>query len=376
VRILVHEFFSGGGLAGRDVPASLAREGSAMLTALVADLAAIDGHRILTTVDPRFPLAAPAGVYLVTMSSARGSILDVLISSVDAVWLVAPETDRCLEHLAARVERKGIALLGSGSAAIRHASDKAALPRLLARVGVPHPETRVVDPSRENWKVDVKIAARELGYPIVVKPARGAGCEGVSLARDARALRQAVARARQAGGSERLVVQRYVHGVAASVSLVADGRRAVALTTNAQSMRSIAGKSMRSIAGKSMRSIAGKPTRSIAGTSTSSSRPFAYGGGATPLDHPLARQAAEAAVRACEAIPGLRGYIGVDLVLTSSEAVVIEVNPRLTTAYLGVRAALEENVAAMAIAACAGHLPEAPRAGRSVRFSTAGRITS
>ena len=337
-----------------------------MLTALIADLAAIDGHQIVTTADPRFPLSVPPGVEVVTMKRTRGTfLLNQLLSSVDAVWLVAPETGRCLERLTARAERKGIALLGCGSAAIRRASDKAALPRLLARVGVSHPETRVIDPSRENWKVDVKIAARELGYPIVVKPARGAGCEGVSLAGDARALRQAVARARQADPRERLVLQRYVRGVAASVSLVADGRRAVALTTNAQSMRSIAGKSIRSIAGKSMRSIAG-----------TSFRPFAYCGGATPLDHPLARRAAEAAVRTCEAIPGLRGYIGVDLVLTSSEAVVIEVNPRLTTAYLGVRVALEDNVAAMAIAACAGRLPEASRARRSVRFSTAGRITS
>jgi tyramine---L-glutamate ligase len=365
VRILVYEFFSGGGLAGRDIPASLAREGAAMLTALIADLAAIDGHQIVTTVDPRFSLSVPAGVEVVTMKRTRGAFLDPLLSSVDAVWLVAPETDRCLERLTARAERKGMALLGCGSAAIRRASDKAALPRLLARVGVPHPETRVIDPSRENWKVDVKIAARELGYPIVVKPARGAGCEGVSLARDARALRQAIARARQADGRERLVLQRYMRGVAASVSLVADGRRAVALTTNGQSMRSIAGKSMRSIAGKSTRSIA-----------RTSARPFAYRGGATPLDHPLATQAAGEAVRTCEAIPGLRGYIGVDLVLTSSEAVVIEVNPRLTTAYLGVRAALEDNVAAIAIAACAGRLPEASRAYRSVRFSTAGRITS
>jgi len=324
-----------------------------MLTALIADLAAIGGHQIVATVDPRFPLSVPAGVDVITITKARSTFLDPLLSSVDAVWLVAPETDRCLERLTARAERRGIALLGCGSAAIRRASDKAALPRLLARLGVPHPDARVIDPSRDDWKTDTKIVARELGYPIVVKPARGAGCEGVSLARDARALRDAVAMARQADGKGRLVLQRYVRGVAASVSLVADGRRAVALTTNAQSMRR------------------------IAGTSTSfRSRPFAYCGGATPLDHPLARRAAEEAVRTCEAIPGLRGYIGVDLVLTSSEAVVIEVNPRLTTGYLGVRAALEDNVAAMAIAACAGRLPAAPRVRRCVRFSTAGRITS
>ena len=353
----MHEFFSGGGLAGQDVPDALAREGSAMLIALIADLAAIDRHQIVATADPRFPLPAPAGVDVVTMSKARGTLLDALISSVDAVWLIAPETERCLERLTARVERKGVALLGSASAAIRRASDKAALPRLLARHGVPHPGTRVIDPSRPEWTSEVKTAARELGYPIVVKPARGAGCEGVSLARDARELRHAVAMARQTDSRRPLVIQRYVRGVAASVSLLADGRRAVALTTNAQSMRSIAGTSLRRLA---------RP----------SSRPFAYRGGTTPLDHPLAKRAGEEAVRACEGIPGLRGYVGVDLVLTKSEAVVIEVNPRLTTAYLGVRSALAENVAALAIAACAGNLPEPSPARRSVRFSASGRIAS
>jgi predicted ATP-grasp superfamily ATP-dependent carboligase len=354
VRILVHEFFSGGGLAGRDVPASLGREGSAMLTALVADLAALDGHHIVTTMDPRFPLAAPPGVDVVEMTSARPDFLDALLGSVDAAWLVAPETDRCLERLAARAERTGIALLGSGSAAIRRASNKAALPRLLARHGVPHPKTRVIDPSRQDWKAELKVAARELGYPLVIKPARGAGCEGVSLARDSRELREAVAVALQIGGARRLVLQRYVRGAAASVSLIADGRRAVALTTNAQWIEARRGSRRTDSAGMA-------------------SRRFSYRGGTTPFDHPLAARAGDEAVRACEAIPGLRGYIGVDLVLTQSEAVVIEVNPRLTTAYLGVRSVLRENVAAMALAACGGTLPEPARSRRAVRFTTSGR---
>ena len=83
-----------------------------------------------------------------------------------------------------------------------------------------------------------------------------------------------------------------------------------------------------------------------------------------------------AAVRACEAITGLCGYIGVDVVLTESDAVVIEVNPRLTTAYLGVRAVLEENVAALALAACDGALPARPTPRRRVFFTAAGRIVS
>jgi predicted ATP-grasp superfamily ATP-dependent carboligase len=111
-------------------------------------------------------------------------------------------------------------------------------------------------------------------------------------------------------------------------------------------------------------------------------RPFSYRGGRTPLDHPLAERAIEAAVRTCQALRGLRGYVGVDMVLTESEAFVIEVNPRLTTAYVGVRAALGGNisnignVAAMALAACAGSLPTPPPVRRSVRFTAAGRILS
>jgi predicted ATP-grasp superfamily ATP-dependent carboligase len=245
------------------------------------------------------------------------------------------------------VERRGTALLGSSAAAIRRAADKAALPRRLARHGVTHPKTLVLDPDDDggmNWRR----ATREVGYPVVVKPARGAGCGGVCLARNALELKHAVVIARRAARSGPLLLQRYVPGVAASVSLVADGRRAVALTVNAQSMRA--------------------------------SHSFSYRGGRTPLDHPLARRAVLAALRTCQALPGLRGYVGVDLVLTGSEAVVIEVNPRLTTAYLGVRSALDGNagdagnVAALALAACAGVLPTPPPLRRCVRFTASGRI--
>ncbi len=325
MRILVYEFVSGGGLAGCEVPAALGREAAAMVKALVADLAAIGGHDLVTTADARFPPTVPRGVDVVTLSvarKAREATLDRLMASADAVWLIAPETDRCLERLAAKAE-----LL------------RVPVPRRLARVGVRHPETRVLPAG-----ADCARAAREIGYPVVVKPRRGAGCGGVCLARNPRELRGALTVARQAAGRGPLVLQQYVAGRAASVSLLADGCRAMALTLNAQSVRA--------------------------------SRPFAYCGGRTPFDHPLASQAIEAALGACDALPGLRGFVGVDMVLTPTDAFVIEVNPRLTTAYLGVRSALDENVAALALAACTGRLPVPPVARRTVRFSAAGRIVS
>ena len=338
MRILVHEFVSGGGLAGRAVTPSLAREGAAMLAALVADLAALRHHQIITTADARFPLAAPAGVEVVTLLADRiDRQLDALIATADAVWLVAPEIDGCLEHLAARAERMGTIILGPGASAIRRASDKAALPRRLAHHRVSHPATGVL-----RADADSKSVAEAIGYPLVVKPARGAGCAGVCLVRNARDLNRAIDANRCHAARGSLLVQQYVPGTAASVSLLADGRRAVALTANRQSVRA--------------------------------TFPFSYCGGSTPLEHPLAERAVDAALRTCRALPGLRGYIGVDLVLTESDAVVIEVNPRLTTAYLGARIAIDGNIAALALAACSGSLPSPPAPCRSVRFDAAGRI--
>jgi predicted ATP-grasp superfamily ATP-dependent carboligase len=336
MRILVHEFVSGGGLAGADVPASLVREGVAMRRALVEDLVALGCHDVVTTIDPRFPLSAPRAVDVIPLA-AGSRRLDPLIASVDAVWFIAPETNGWLERLARRVERAGTVLLGSCAAAIQVAGDKRLLPLRLAEHGIRHPRTRVL-----SRGTDALTAARQIGYPVIAKPARGAGCEGVRLAFNARQLREALADDASSDGP--VVLQEYVRGAAASVSLLVGGGRVLPLTLNAQHVRR--------------------------------SRRLSYAGGQTPFDHPLAAAAAEAARRTCEAVPGLRGYIGVDLVLTEREAVVIEVNPRLTTAYLGVRAAIKENVAELAIRACIGTLPEPPHVTRHVRFSARGRILS
>ena len=75
---------------------------------------------------------------------------------------------------------------------------------------------------------------------------------------------------------------------------------------------------------------------------------------------------ARLADRVAAAIPGLWGYVGVDLLLTPAGPVVLEINPRLTTSYCGLRAALGINTAALVL----GLLDieaEMPTAGPAVR---------
>ena len=80
----------------------------------------------------------------------------------------------------------------------------------LIRHGISCPQTLVLKPGAD-WSL-WKSAARTLGYPVVVKPRRGAGCNGVCLAPDARALRRGVEIATRANGKGSLVLQRFVAG--------------------------------------------------------------------------------------------------------------------------------------------------------------------
>jgi predicted ATP-grasp superfamily ATP-dependent carboligase len=74
-----------------------------------------------------------------------------------------------------------------------------------------------------------------------------------------------------------------------------------------------------------------------------------YQGGRAPLDAALEPRAIALARRAVAAVAGLQGYYGVDLVLSDAPQrdVAIEINPRLTTSYIGLRELCEQNLMGM-----------------------------
>jgi hypothetical protein len=73
-----------------------------------------------------------------------------------------------------------------------------------------------------------------------------------------------------------------------------------------------------------------------------------YQGGSVPTSCRADRQIQELVRRACAVIPGLGGYVGFDLIAPPESArppVIVEVNPRLTTSYLGYRRLTDDNLA-------------------------------
>jgi tyramine---L-glutamate ligase len=338
-RIVVFEYFS----ARRDGsdPAALKRAGGAMLRAVRHDLAALPWVTVATVP----PSARPADAFR------------RLLRGADAALVIAPESGGTLERFLRVASRQGVTLLGPGPRAARLAGDKLATLRLLKRAGVPVPASA---------PMGSRSASRMLRRPrpFVLKPRDGCGSEGVSIVRTVDEVDQAVRRARAATRRRDLLVEDHLRGAPASVSLLVaprdPGRRRV--------------KSGRGHDGRGRIRVLALGRQRVAGRSA-----LRYVGGELPWRHPRGRQAIEAAVSAVEALDratgDVRGFLGVDLVLGPGGARVLEINPRLTSSYLGLRRILGAGAGRLL---CEAVLDSRPRhrlrIHAPVRFDATGRV--
>lgn len=256
-------------------------------------------------------LRALPGVDVVVPPRAEDlSAFEGALPDVDAVWPIAPETGGCLARLSRLTLAHGRLLLNSLPAAVRVAASKRATWQALRQAGVPAIPTCA---HSEELAPEAAI--------VVAKPDDGAGCEHTFVLR--RGQRWPVLPANT-------VFQPWVAGAARSFSMLCGAHSATLLAVNAQRIEQH---------GDRLR--------------------FA---GVEPLDGPGDRDAlALLAARIHAALPGLSGFVGVDYLDTPAGAVVVEINPRLTTAYVGLSARLGCNVAGRVLATL-GVLPVPVRA--------------
>ncbi len=394
-RVFVYEFLCGGGLMAdsAEPPASLWREGRAMLSAAAADFAACPGVDVATMLDARLPFPPLDRVEFHSIGDnqtafspaacggSEARLFADLAARCDWTLLIAPELADQLAARCRRVLEVGGRLLSPGLEVVSIASDKHRTAEHLAARGVPVPEGVAVGPGtvpvfvadRHGFPKGVNDEkgdcpprassgarfqrAERIGtletcptfgtletcptfspYPAVLKPRFGAGSQGVRL----------IERPEEIDVAEPSRLERYCPGTAASVAFLCGPAGRFPLVPCRQHL--------------------------------SADGRFTYQGGSLPLPPPLADRAVALGRRAVAAIPPAVGYLGIDLVLGNDEEgsddVVIEVNPRLTTSYVGLRAAAAPgvNLAAAMHDVAEGRTPRLSFLPDRLQFDPEGRV--
>lgn len=140
------------------------------------------------------------------------------------VGVAAAACEPAMPTVAAVVEALG--LHGPRVEAIRNATNKERMRIAFRRAGIPVPEFRPVESLGEAEK-----AAREIGFPVIVKPVDSSGSRGVSRVECLEDLERAVAHARMV--SRRMLVEEFMEGPELSVeSLTFGGRTRVVVLSD------------------------------------------------------------------------------------------------------------------------------------------------
>ncbi len=302
MRVFLAEFVCGGGLQGAmgTEHQSLIAEGQAMLTALAEDISAV--AELTVIVDDELNIELPQCtrkpcVRFEPMWSQWVRAAD----GCDVAIVIAPETDGILAKAVGILRTAGVAVVASTGDFLRVTSDKWLCAKHFAQCNVAHPLTW------ESADLARGLAQRSL-QKLVLKPRDGCGTQGVRIAAD---VSQAIAQCHPND-----IVQPFIPGRPASIAMIVQSSHTAILPAVAQEI---------------------------------AIENCAYYGGFGPLSADDQRRASHLADQAMRAMPlSAKGFIGFDLILgeTPADDVVIEVNSRLTTSYVGLRHMVKNNLAA------------------------------
>ncbi|MCA9218030.1 MAG: ATP-grasp domain-containing protein [Planctomycetales bacterium] len=335
MQVFVYEFVSGGGLWSKpdwgQPSGSLLAEGLAMFNAVAEDFAALKDVDVVTTRDCRIvDHLAIDGLRSYSVDSPETDVETFrrLAGDSDATLVIAPEIDGVLIARCDQVIKAGGRLLATDVDFVRLASDKYSTAKALTRAHIPTIPTLLGnDPSIE-----------ELEPPLIVKLRFGAGSLGVRRVESAIELTAAER-------GDNFCVQQFQAGRPASVTALRGKNSHAVFPPFWQRFRDPG---------------------------------FEYIGGSLIGEADLIARAEWLAEAVVDRLPKAIGYFGIDILLgsTPNDDRIVEINPRLTTSYVGLRACVRGNLAEAMLWCQTGepfNLPRKPPT--TLSFSAMGEVT-
>lgn len=323
MRLLIYEYCTALGIEGNDALAAL---GFSMLRAVLSDFQELPDLYITTIIHPRNRNRMAqfiADRVRVSWAGEGGETCCDQYARVaadcDAVLVIAPETGGLLARLIGIAEDQGKIVFGPTAKAAALVGNKGETTKLLASHGLPVPRSEILPwPLPRQWQDRI---TDHFSWPLVLKPVTGAGGQGVNVINNLAELECAVKQFEEVldtnacSGPEfgAIQVQEYIPGDNVSVSCFVSAGQAMPISLNRQHI--------------------------------AQGKELGFQGITVPYRYPQVGKVLDLAKRACESIEGLAGFVGVDLVLGAQGPVLIEINSRVSVAYVALREVVVGNLA-------------------------------
>jgi hypothetical protein len=214
-------------------------------------------------------------------------------------------------------------------------SDKKRFAEELQKLGIPHPKTHTATNTPQ------------INTPMILKPAIGGGGIFNKIVTSTDELEYQIDDICKTGNfkPDELILQEFVHGTAASVSMISNGKQATAIAVNEQ----------------------------LIGIPWLTDMPFAYCGNITPMQTPHENEMIEICEKLCKHFE-LKGSNGMDFIITEKGPVILEINARFQGSLDSVEIATGINLFHVHVDAFKGMLPEKPKyqrwGGRTILYAS------
>jgi len=318
-KLFIFEFVSGGGYNTSSLPTALFCEGYSMLKSIIEDFYN-QNFEIYTILDKRI---AFLGRYLkanqIVLVDENCNYLEKyenMLLKTDACFIIAPEFSNILYELTEIATIYEKTIFSIGLEGIKLGTSKMRTYEFFKRSNIPTPETYLIPTLNNRLDLDfIYDKFHELNQSVIIKPEDGVGAELVLYINEKSQIDKLFGDNNvNLDSSRTYIIQRYIRGIDMSISLIgiSDKNRQVEpciFSVNTQNIY--------------------LPTGSI------KSR---YNGGMTPAV--ISRKTHNSLKKFLHKLDFsyFKGYFGIDFLLTPNDSIkFIEINPRLTTSYLGIR---------------------------------------
>ena len=322
--IFIFEFVSGGGFSKVNIPISLFCEGFGMLRSIITDFKALD-FEILTFLDYRiFFLSKFLEADVIKKITANENYIKIFknyVRDCKYIFIIAPESSNILFELTKIAKNSNKIILSTNLKGIKLGTSKIRVYKYFKKNEVLTPRTYKIPYKREILELDFIIQKyRKLKCPIVIKPEDGVGAESIYyFEKEYQILDFFKELNRKYDNKRNFILQEFIEGRDSSLSLIGAPNllvlHPIILSVNSQD-----------ISIKNLKSE--------------------YFGGYTPLENYKEILKELSVVMKKINFSKIEGYFGIDFIEKyPSTLYFIEINPRLTTSYIGLRNTINLNCA-------------------------------